>query len=134
MAKKPKALPKSMGACADLLFATKTERLAADKVAAALKAEEERIKEHIINNLDKSSSGAAGKTHRVQVVTKAKLRVVPDKWNDFCKWAAKNSAFDMFQRRINEDAVAARIEARKKVPGVETFQAVTVSLTKIPGK
>jgi hypothetical protein len=131
MAAKPKALPKSMGACADLLYKTREERLKLDKAAAAMKAEEERIKNHIIDTLDKNSTGAAGKTHRVQVITKTKLRVNTEKWNDFYAWVAKNKAFDMLRRQINEEATAARIEAGKKVPGVETFNAVTVSLTKV---
>jgi hypothetical protein len=48
----------------------------ADKAAAELKAEETRITNHIIDNLDKrSETGAAGKHHRVQVVRKKKYRV-----------------------------------------------------------
>lgn len=128
----PKALPKSMGACADLLFATRESRLKADKVAAALKAEEERIKNHIIDNLDKNSTGAAGKHHRVQVVRKKKYRVDPTKWDSFFKWVAKNNRFDLLQKRISDDAVKATIEeSRKKLPGVEPFDYVTVSLTKV---
>jgi hypothetical protein len=129
----PKALPKSMGACADLLFDTKTKRLALDKQAAELKAEEARITNHIIDNLDKrEESGAAGKHHRVQVVRKKKYRVSPEKWDSFFKWVAKNNRFDLLQKRISDDAVKATVEeSRKKVPGVEPFDYVTVSLTKV---
>ncbi len=131
MATKPKAFPKSMGACADLYYNMREERLAADKAAKALKAEETRLMDYIIDNLDKNSTGAAGKHHRVQVVTKQKLRILPEKWQDFFAYVSKNKAYDLLQKRVSEDALAARLAAGKTVPGVETFHAVTVSLTKV---
>ena len=131
MAKAPKKFPKSMGACADLYYDLRQERLAADRAAAELKAEETRLANHIIDNLSKDTTGAAGKHHRVQVIVKRKLRVVPEKWEDFFKYVSKNRAWDMLQKRISEDAVAARLDKGKAVPGVEPFNAVTVSLTKV---
>lgn len=125
-------LPKSMGACADLLFETRDKRLAADKLAAELKAHEELIKNHIIDNLDKNSTGAAGKHHRVQVVRKRKYRVDPTKWNYFFAYVAKNKRFDLLQKRIADTAVKEMIEENKqKIPGVEPFDYVDVSLTKV---
>lgn len=130
---KLKALPKSMGACADLYAKVRAERLAADKAAAELKAQETLIANHIIDNLDKNSTGAAGKTHRVQVKIDPKLRVAPEKWNEFYAWVAKNKAWDMLQKRISDKAIAERLAQPRppKIPGVETFNAVKVSLTKI---
>lgn len=129
----PKAFPKSMGACADLLFLTREKRLQLDKAAAELKAEETRITNHIIDNLDKrDETGAAGKHHRVQVVRKKKYRVDPMKWNYFFAYVSKNKRFDLLQKRISDDAVKALVEeGKKKIPGVEPFDYVTVSLTKV---
>lgn len=125
-------LPKSMGACADLLFKTRTMRLAADKAAASLKSEEERIKNHIIEHLDKNSTGAAGKTHRVQVVRKYKYVVDPTKWSTFHAWVAKNKRFDLLQKRLSDDAVKETVEeGKKKIPGVLKHDYVSVSLTKV---
>lgn len=127
-----KKLPKSMGACADLYFEARQKRLAADKAAAELKAEEVRIANYIIDNLDKNSTGAAGKHHRVQVITKVKHRVNPEKWNDFYKWVAKNNAFDLLQKRLSDEALRDRLaNSKAKIPGVEPFNAVTISLTKV---
>jgi GTP-binding protein EngB required for normal cell division len=129
---KAKAYPKSMGACADLLFDMKAKRLDLDKAAAAAKAEETALINHIIDKLDKESSGAAGKHHRVQVITKQKPQVKD--WAAFYAYVKKNDAFDLLQRRIGEQAVMDRLEDpknRKGLPGVEMFQAVTVSLTKV---
>lgn len=126
----PNKFPKSMGACADMLFTLREKRLAADKVAAALKADETALINHIIENLDKESSGAIGKHHKVRVVTKQKPQI-----KDFEKlaaWVKKNGRFDVFQRRLNEQAIMDTLAQPrvKAVPGVELFNAVTVSLTK----
>ena len=122
--------PKSMGACADLLFTLREKRLAADKAAAALKADETALVNHIIEKLDKESNGAIGKHHKVKVVVKQKPQI-----KDFDKlsaWVKKTGRFDVFQRRLNEQAIMDTLAQprNKGVPGVELFNAVTVSLTK----
>jgi len=122
-----------MGACADLLFDVRQQRLDADKYAASLKSEEERIKTHIIDNLKKDDTGAAGKHHRVQVKRDRKYRVNPENWNKFFAWVGKNKRYDMLQKRINDAAVRDHMETPRaaKLPGVEPFDYVTVSLTKV---
>lgn len=126
---KPKPLPKSMAACADLLFERREKRLAADKVAAALKAEETALINHIIDNLPKDSSGAMGKHHKAQVITETKQQVKD--WPVFFAYVSKTKAWDMLQKRTSDAAVQARIDDGKKVPGVEPFTVVKVSLTKV---
>jgi hypothetical protein len=131
MAAKPKAFPKSLGACADLLFDLRQKRLDLDKLATAAKAEETKLVEHIINSMDKNSTGAAGKHHAVRVVTKQKPQLDNEKLDEFYKYVAKNKRWDMLQKRLSEQAIMDTIEAGKQVPGVKMFTAVTVSLTKI---
>jgi hypothetical protein len=133
MATKMPKLPKSMGACADLLFDVRSRRLETDKLAAELKAQEELIKNHIIDNLDKrDETGAAGKHHRVQVVRKRKYRCDPTMWDKFYAWVAKNRRFDLLQKRLSDVAVKELVEeGKKKVPGIEPFDYVDVSLTKV---
>ena len=131
MAAKPVKYPKSIGACADLLYKLREERLALDKKAAEAKSAETALINHIIDNLDKESTGAAGKTHMVRVVTKQKPQI-----KDFEKvwaWAVKNKRPDIFQRRLSEQAVADTFaQPRSKgIPGIDFFNAVTVSLTKV---
>ena len=126
-------LPKSMGACADLLYDLRQKRLDLDKLAAAAKAEEQTLIDHIIENLDKHSTGATGKHHSVRVVTKQKP-IVGD-WEAFYAFVHKTKGYDMLQRRLSEGAVNERLQdpkLRKGVPGVELFNAVSVSLTKVP--
>jgi hypothetical protein len=129
MAVKP--YPKSLGACADLLFDLKTERLAADKVAAELKSRETALTDHIIEKLPKGDAGAVGKHHKVIVSTKDVPQVAPDQWEDFYKYVSKNKAWDLVQRRLSTEAIRARLEAGKTIPGVKLFKAVVVSLTKV---
>lgn len=121
--------PKSMGACADMLYVMRSKRLAADKVAADLKATEQALIEHIINTMPKDDAGGVGKTHMVRVVTKQKPQVKD--WPVFYAYVAKTKSFDMLQKRLSEQAVQDRLDDGKKLPGVELFNAVTVSLTKV---
>ena len=126
-----KKYPKSMGACADMLFTLKEKRLAADKVAAELKAQETELSNYIIDNLDKESTGAIGKHHKVRVIVKQKPQIKD--FDALAKWVKKTGRFDVFQRRLSEQAIMDTLaQPRSKgVPGVELFNAVTLSLTKV---
>lgn len=128
---KPPKLPKNMGACADLAHALKTRRLRLDKIAEAAKSHETAALNYIIDNLPKGDTGAAGKFYRAQVKVEERPRV--GDWDKFWPWVVKNNAFDCIQRRISDTAVADRLEAcgKKGVPGVEKFNVVKVSLTKV---
>lgn len=125
-------IPKTLGACADLLFDIRTQRLEAQKVVDAFKAQETELRDHIIENVEKGSSGAIGKHHQVQVYTDAVPRIEdPDA---LYKYIKKTGAFDLLQRRLNDAAIKERWEDQKQVPGVGTFNVVKVSLTKKKGK
>lgn len=131
MAKKPVALklPKTMGACADLLYEIKNQRSLAQKVVDDLQAQESLVREHIINNLPKSDTGASGKMARVSVTTKIVPRI--DDWTKFYAHVKKTGEFELLQKRLSDAAVKERWDNKKKVPGVGEFQAVVVNLNKI---
>lgn len=122
-------IPKTIGACADLLYKMQQERLALDKVVEAMKANETALKNHIIDTLPKGDTGAAGKTHQVRVVTEDVPQA--ENWEEVYEYVRKNKAFDLLQRRLNGKAVLDRIEDGKKIPGVKMFRAVKLSLTKV---
>lgn len=123
-------LPKSLGACADRLYELRQQRLAVQKEVDKLAAEEAALREHIINTLPKSeASGIAGKLARVTVVTK-QVPQVKD-WDAFYKFVKKTGSFDLLQRRLTDQAIKERWEAGKEVPGVEHFNAVSISLNKV---
>ena len=122
-------IPKTMGACADLLFETRNKRLAAQKVVEELETNERMLKEHIINNLPKTDTGASGKLARVSVVTKAVPQVKD--WTKFYAFVKKTGSFDLMQKRLSDAAVRERWENGKAVPGIEAFNVVTVSMNKL---
>ena len=123
-------IPKTIGACADLLYATRQRRLALSKQVEQLEAEESELREHIINTLPKSeASGVAGRVARVTVHTKDVPQVKD--WAKFYAYVKKTGQFDLMQRRLADGAVKERLEAGKKLPGVEVFRATVVSLNKV---
>jgi hypothetical protein len=122
--------PKALGACADQLFELRNKRLAEQKKVDEIAAEETALKNHIIENLPKSeASGVAGKLARVTVVTK-QVPQVKD-WDAFYKYVKKTGSFDLMQKRLTDAAIKERWEAGKEVPGVEHFNAVSVSINKV---
>ena len=126
---KPIKLPKTMGACADLLYETREARLAAQKVVDELAKTEAAVREHIINNLPKSDTGASGKKARISVVTK-QVPQVKD-WDKFYAHVKKTGQFELMQRRVSDGAVRERWDNGKQVPGVEPFGVVSVSINKV---
>ena len=127
---KPWTLPKTVGACADALYTTRQERLAEQKKIDELKDREAQLKEHLIATLPKSdATGAAGRVAKVQIKTKPVPQV--EDWDAFYKHVKRTGSFELLQRRLAEEAVRERWDAGKKVPGVEVFNTVTVSVTKL---
>jgi hypothetical protein len=123
-------LPTSIGLCADLYAEVRELRLAMQKLVDDVKARESEVREHIINSLSKSDdTGAAGKRYRAQVVTK--LKPALKGWDEFTRWVALTGRFDLLQKRMNERAVLDMLEEGESVPGVERFNAVDVSITRI---
>jgi hypothetical protein len=123
-------LPKTLAACADLLYSIRESRLALNRQAEELETQEKLIKEHLINTLPKSeASGVAGKLARVTIVTK----LVPQTSDSDALHAyiKKTGDWDLLQGRLSDKAVRLRWEAGKTVPGVEAFQTVSVSINKV---
>ena len=124
--------PKSLATCADLLYTTREERYAAQKVVEALAAKEAILREHLINNLPKSdASGIAGKLARASIELKSTVKV--NDWGKLYKYIAKNinqGSFALLQRRVGESAVREIWGQGKKVPGCEPYKVPVVSITK----
>lgn len=122
--------PKTLAACADRLFELREKRLEEQKKVDAIEAEEKAVKEHLIQNLPKSeASGVAGKLCRVTVITKPVPQV--QDWDKFYAYVGKTKSFDLLQRRLTDTAIKERWEAGKKIPGVEPFNVVTLSVNKV---
>jgi hypothetical protein len=122
-------MPRSLGACADLLHDLREERLELQRRAEAIEAQERALKEHIIRTMPKDDTGAAGKHHKVAIITK-EVPTVED-WPKLHAYIKRTGAFDLLSRRLNEAAVRERWEDRKQIDGVGVYTVVTVSLTKV---
>lgn len=122
-------IPKTLGACADRLMKLRElKRKAQDKVDD-LEAERKAIEAFVIDKLPKSeATGVSGKVGRVRVVTKT-IPQIKDA-DKFYRYVSRNKRFDMLQRRLSTGAVNEVLEAGKKIPGIDTFDAVSISLTK----
>jgi hypothetical protein len=122
--------PKTIGACADRLYQLRQKRLEMQKAVDAVEAEERSLRSYVIEVLPKSNaSGVAGKIARVTVITKTIPQV--NDWPKFYKHILKTKQFELMQRRVADSAIQERWELGKKVPGVEPFNVVTVSLNKV---
>lgn len=131
MLDKGSPMPASIGRCADFYHVVRTLRLAMEKEVEAIMARESEIKQYIIDNLSKSAdTGAAGLTHRAQIVMSDEVKV--NDWGVIHAWIRKNDRFDMLQKRLTKTAVADWMAEEKRVlPGTEIIHVPTVSITKI---
>lgn len=126
-------IPKSLAACADLLYATKAKRLMEGSAVKELAEDEAKIKNHLIDNLPKGdASGVAGKVARVTIIKEPIPRIADEKK----LWAAikKNpKKWGAIQARPSIDmAVLKQLFDEDKIPpGVETFNIIKVSLNKV---
>lgn len=125
----PLVMPKTLGACADLLFTTREVRLKMEKEVAKVAARESEIREHLIRELPKAdASGVSGKIARATRSEKIVAQVKD--WPLFYAYIKKSGNFAMLQRRIGDAAIQEQWENKKKVPGVEPFTVVSISLGK----
>jgi len=123
-------LPALPAARVDLRYAVERQRLAVQKCAEALKEIETELNNWFIENLPKEqSSGLAGQQARIQLKTKIMPQV--EDWNKLYKHIQKTGEFELLQRRLGDGAIKERWEAKKDVPGVGHFNAITVSCTKL---
>jgi hypothetical protein len=123
-------LPKTIGACADLLYQTRESRLDLQHDAKDLEAREKAIKEHLVNTLPKSeTTGVAGKLARVAVTTDEVNQV--EDWDKFYAYIKKTGFFHLLGRTIKQEAIDEILASGKKIPGVKKFPVVKVSCTKV---
>jgi hypothetical protein len=124
-------LPKTkMGGLADKLHEIREARLALQGIVDAIKREEQRIIDHIIESIDADTeSGVIGKHYKAIVVREEKP-VVED-WNKLYQHIREHDAFDLLNRALNASAVRVRWADNVQIPGVGVYQCKKVSLTKV---
>lgn len=123
-------MPKTVAAAADALYETKNQRLSAQHAIEPLVKFEKELKEFLINNLPKAdANGAIGKFAKAQIKTKEVPTIEDEK--KFLAFARKPGNEDLVKMVPNMEAINARWEDKKVVPGVKAFKVVTISSTKL---
>lgn len=88
-----------------------------------------KLKAYLLQELeDAGLESAGGKVGQISINEK-KIATVED-WDKFYKYIKRTDGFDMLNRAINQKAIAERLDAKKKVGGIDTFDKKTLSLTK----
>ena len=123
-------VPKTLGACADRLYELKDEIGELNKQVAVLETEQSAIKTHLIEHLPKSeATGVAGNLARATI----KVEPVPQAkdWDLIRAYIVKTKSWDLLQKRLSNGAVGLRWDEGKLIPGIEAFNVVKVSITKV---
>lgn len=133
MPKDPASL-KAMATIADELYDTVQERYALNKAVDALQAKEAMLREHMIENINKESTGVAGQRARASI--KMKQVVSVSDWPLFYDFILKSvkkdaGAWSFLQKRPGESAIKEVWGKSKQVPGVAPLDVPTVSLNKV---
>lgn len=129
--KKTYKFPKSMAVCADKYYELLQKRLALQKEVTAIKAEEKAYKQYLIDNVPKSqATGVQGKVARAVIVTKEEPFV--NDQDAFRKYMNRTKRFDLaYNLRPSAPAIREMWEDGRDIPGIDKFNVVTVSLTKV---
>lgn len=131
---KGSAMPTSLGPLADEYAVVRERRLSLDKEAAAVKSRETEIYNCILGALVETQTGdtgAAGHTHRVQLVMKE--RYVPQDWPSFHAMIQQTGAFELLQKRVADTAMKEWSDANDGTlpAGITTSEVATLSFNKV---
>lgn len=127
-----KKFPAKLGACVDMAYTLRAERLEIEKQAEEVKAKESALKDHIIATFSKADiDGAKGKVASASITRSVKGNVKD--WPSVWGYIVDHDAYDLMERRLNNKAYRDRLAGGETIPGTEPFDVVSLSLTKIGG-
>ena len=131
------SFPKTPGACIDLAYNLREERLEYQRAAEAkleeMKKREAAINQHIIDSFSKDEITQSRGSTATASVSSAEFPTVKD-WPKAFAWISKHSAWDLMEKRMAALAWRDRTAGGKKIPGVESYTRGSLSLTRIAGK
>ena len=120
-----------LAAITDEWWAMREKRLAADKIAADLKAKEAALEKYLLENIPASgATGISASSVAVEVKEDEVPSVGKDGWNSFFAYVSRYKAYDLLQRRLSTKAVMERLEDGKSIPGVELVPVRKLSYTR----
>lgn len=126
--------PAKLGAAIDLAYQLRDERLIfqrnMEEQLKELKEREKEIKDHIINTFSKSDiEGAKGSVASAGILRNTYPR--PVDWEKIHKYIRETNQFDLLEKRLLKSAFKERFEAGVSIPGVEAYEEIDLSLTRI---
>jgi len=123
-------MPAKLAHCVDLLWSTREARLKIQRECDELEKKEAAIKDHLINNIPKNdATGVTGKLCSVTIISKRKFSVKD--WDKVNTWILKNKDLTVMNRKLSDAVVGEIYDNGKTIPGVEIFQAPSVSINKV---
>ena len=119
-----------LGAMIDEYVERREERLLADKVAANLKLEENHLKDGIMEEFHRCDVHMVGGTvKKVTMRTKAKPMV--NDWMALQDYVKETGQVALYQKRLSEATANEMIESGVEIPGVDTYDVDTLSVSKL---
>lgn len=122
--------PKNPAAAADESYKLKLEKSALNAEVKRIEDREKELKDYLIEHLPKNdATGVTGKLAVAEVVTKTVPTV--KNWDLLYGFIKKKGAWDLLTRKVNTKAAEDRWgDKHDKLPGVEAFTVVSVSIRK----
>lgn len=118
-----------LGGWIDKLYELRGNRIALEKQCEAMKGQEQAYQVQILERLQELAITKASGERATFSFKPQPIGTVTD-WGLVEKWAIKNDALDLFQRRLHQSAWLDRVEAGQHVEGVERNSILKVNLTK----
>lgn len=127
-----KALPKTIGGCLQRLAVLQEQLEELDARRSPIAEEETRIRDYMFESFKKDElSGAKGSGLQCSLAETTVPTLVDFK--KFLSYAMKKGNEDLLQKSVNTPAWRERLEAGKKVPGVDSFKRVSLRVGKVRG-
>lgn len=122
--------PFSPGKLVDLVWTLREQRKLIEARADLIKADEDRIKDHLIRTLTKQElTKLSGKFASCSLTETVKPSVLD--WDVLNDYILKHDAWDLRNKAANAAAFRARWEAGETIPGVEKFRDINLNVRKL---
>ena len=124
--------PKELADIADKWAATRSHRIAMEKEAALVHADEAKLKSMLLAEMHAQDITSIG-GHVVSVTLKKAEVPIVENWEEFYKHVQETGDFDLMFRRVNNKAVKERWANTTQVPGVTSITVCDLSYSQVKG-
>ena len=121
-------IPRSLEAAADMYYALRERRYAIQADAANYLECEAKLRSHFNATLSLDRPQIVGSEAKVKLVPKVGIKITD--WARLHEYIRRYDAFDILQRKVNEDVIKKLWSEGKEVPGTEPAPYNDVSAVK----